>query len=534
MPEPALKQPKIFPLSTDPLPDSPESRRPPRFDVEFDRLDERAAEFFLMSRPPLAGLEMLQQIASRTSDPEKRARHYMQAGQLRERLGQIEAAVDCYDDAASLTPKDAAVSYWVQNNLGYCLNRMHRHAEAEAACRRALAIDPAPFNAHKNLGVALEGLGRFGEAAESYLEAVRIGRDDAVSARRLRMLLVSHPEIGRDRPSVAAEVEALLARGRRDWPGSKPIPDEGLESRIRVLLASIEVEDPLVLANGQVFGLRWNLGAGPEYATLGEALERRQLEVTEVSDAGSVPRIRVANHDAIRILLMAGEQLVGAKQNRVLNATILMDEWSELDLPVSCVEAGRWSYRGRGFASKGSSSHYALRAMMAKKAHLFYRSRGTPESDQGEVWQEVDRKLAQHATQSPSHALDALYEKLGERLDESAAKVEPRADWCGAAFCFGGRIVGVDLFDRPETLRKQWPKLARGYALDVMDEKDEGAVSKDRLETWIRGAASSLIDFFPSPGLGVDCRLESNEHVGALLVVDGRPLHVEMFYEEEM
>ena len=40
-----------------------------------------------------------------------------------------------------------------------------------------------------------------------------------------------------------------------------------------------------------------------------------------------------------------GEQLAGGKQNRVLNASILVPAKSELPIPVTCVERGRWALR---------------------------------------------------------------------------------------------------------------------------------------------------------------------------------------------
>jgi hypothetical protein len=40
-----------------------------------------------------------------------------------------------------------------------------------------------------------------------------------------------------------------------------------------------------------------------------------------------------------------GEQLVGAKQNRILNMTVLVAAETEVTIPVSCVERGRWGYR---------------------------------------------------------------------------------------------------------------------------------------------------------------------------------------------
>lgn len=47
--------------------------------------------------------------------------------------------------------------------------------------------------------------------------------------------------------------------------------------------------------------------------------------------------------------LLDGEELVGAKQNRILNLSILVPGQTSLEIPVSCVEQSRWSrlYRSR-------------------------------------------------------------------------------------------------------------------------------------------------------------------------------------------
>ena len=61
-----------------------------------------------------------------------------------------------------------------------------------------------------------------------------------------------------------------------------------------------------------------------DYLVLDEALERGWVEITESSDAGQVPELKVVNRGDMAVLLLDGEQLVGAKQNRVLNLTILV------------------------------------------------------------------------------------------------------------------------------------------------------------------------------------------------------------------
>src|SRR5262249_49331991 len=147
-----------------------------------------------------------------------------------------------------------------------------------------------------------------------------------------------------------------------------------------------------------------------------------------------------ANKADTMIFLMAGEQLIGAKQNRVLNASLMIGSHTVLPIPVSCVEAGRWAYRSRHFGSHGTSSHYTLRHKMSKQVTKGYRARRTPSSDQGEVWSEVSRKLSAMGSHSATAALDQAYEDTRIRLDDMLGQVRVPEGCCGAVFAFGGRI----------------------------------------------------------------------------------------------
>ena len=46
--------------------------------------------------------------------------------------------------------------------------------------------------------------------------------------------------------------------------------------------------------------------------------------VEEVSEGGSVPDLLVDNKGAARVLFLEGEELIGAKQNRMTNRSILL------------------------------------------------------------------------------------------------------------------------------------------------------------------------------------------------------------------
>jgi len=215
----------------------------------------------------------------------------------------------------------------------------------------------------------------------------------------------------------------------------------------------------------------------------------------------------------------------------VLNASILVPAHSELPIPVSCVERGRWAYRSPQFGSSGSSSHSKLRRMMHGHATESYRSSGKPSSKQGEVWSEVDRKLGETCSMSPTSQLEQAYEDTRSTMDDIVNGLRPPEGTCGVVFAYGGKIVGFDLFDRPETLTKLWTKLVRAYAVDAYYERQAEVtpVPRSVVAEWMSGAPTAKEEVFKSPGLGDDVRLESPTLVGACLIAEGTPVHVEVF-----
>src|ERR671937_2837604 len=85
-----------------------------------------------------------------------------------------------------------------------------------------------------------------------------------------------------------------------------------------------------------------------DYVTLEEALPLG-FRVTEVDASGAVPELLAVNPLDKPVLLYDGEELLGAKQNRILNVTVLVAPKRETRIPVSCVEQGRWHARSASF-----------------------------------------------------------------------------------------------------------------------------------------------------------------------------------------
>jgi hypothetical protein len=118
-------------------------------------------------------------------------------------------------------------------------------------------------------------------------------------------------------------------------------------------LSQLRYGPALAFANLAMIPLLRSDASRPAYVTLDEAMRTGRFRVTEVSETGHVPELRVHNDLDVPVLLLDGEELVGAKQNRVVNLTLLVPAHTVLTIPVSCVEAGRWHHVAPEFASSG-------------------------------------------------------------------------------------------------------------------------------------------------------------------------------------
>ena len=141
------------------------------------------------------------------------------------------------------------------------------------------------------------------------------------------------------------------------------------------------------------------------YVSLAEALRRgaesnNSFVITEVSEAGSVNHLLLVNYLDVNVLILDGEQLKGAKQNRTVNITILVGAGKKIEIPVSCVERGRWHREAKHDFSKFDDTDMPSDLRSSKLKGVFsklsHKSSGQEkpryESDQMEVWDKIYAK----------------------------------------------------------------------------------------------------------------------------------------------
>ncbi len=293
-------------------------------------------------------------------------------------------------------------------------------------------------------------------------------------------------------------------------------------------LSNITVGEPITFKNLTVFPLAGPALADVDYVTLDEAIASGSASITEISEAGDVPFIRFTNEGAKPVLILDGEELVGAKQNRIVNLTILAPTKEVLDIPVSCVEAGRWGYQSREFASAKRSVYASLRARNAEKVTMNLSRSGSPSADQSEIWADIAEKSLRMKAESPTAAMAQMYESHQAPLDSFAENLRAATDQCGAVFAIQDRIVGFDVFDKCTTLGKLYPKLISSYALDALEADDAPFTVpsvRDAKALIAEVSEGAEMMAFPAVGEGTDVRITGSNVFGAALVAGAHPVH---------
>jgi hypothetical protein len=304
-----------------------------------------------------------------------------------------------------------------------------------------------------------------------------------------------------------------------------------MDTIIKNILLDLKLEEPQRHKNMSVFPLLTSLDGGPDYTTLKDALEKALLSVTEVTSGGSVPELKVINTGGISVLLLDGEELAGAKQNRVLNTTILIKEKSETVIPVSCTEQRRWSYVSKAFHDSDTVMSPKLRMEKAKTVATSLSSTGQYKSDQGTVWRKIDEQATKAGTVSETGAMkDTFVQKMAD-LDEYLKSFRTVPSQKGLLVFIGGEPVGFDFVSKDFVFGLLYPKLIKSYAMEaVLEEKTSEAKPDQQVaEAFLREAAACEEKKYESVGRGYDYRYESKTMVGSALAVDDKVVHMAFF-----
>ncbi|MDI6844974.1 MAG: hypothetical protein QME28_02430 [Candidatus Saccharicenans sp.] len=319
------------------------------------------------------------------------------------------------------------------------------------------------------------------------------------------------------------------------------------ERIIDLYLLGMEICEPQTHEEMALFPLKSQLPEGPDYITFSEALEQGVLEVTEVGPEGFVPELKAINRGKKAVLLLDGEELKGAKQNRVLNTTILVPGKSTITIPVSCVEAHRWHGQTlRMHASENVMASMIRRKKMEHVHNNLERIRSF-EADQGDIWSMIDHLACSLETKSTTSAMSDIFNQKENEMESYLKSFNLIPGQKGLLVFLSGNPLGLDFISRESAFARLYRKLLRSYVLEALALKAEKtgrkdssgsskkestpqfAPDKEQARAFLEEATRCQEKRFRSIGLGTDCRYRSETIIGAALEVDGSIPHLAFF-----
>jgi hypothetical protein len=215
-------------------------------------------------------------------------------------------------------------------------------------------------------------------------------------------------------------------------------------------------------------------GASPRDPRVSVA--RQQRNIAQRGDGATVNELALVNKSGKKLLLLAGEVVVGGKQDRIVQEDRVVPPVSTpVALDVFCVEQGRWqperASAGAGpvarpvqaadnFSGLGAISHPKLRAAAQDR------------KEQGAVWNEVRANNARLGTTNSTETYREVYasRKVSAQIDEyvSALRREVlQPGVVGVVVARNGEPVWAEVFASHTLFAAYWPKLLKSFAVDA-------------------------------------------------------------------
>ena len=310
-----------------------------------------------------------------------------------------------------------------------------------------------------------------------------------------------------------------------------PIPENSL---IQERVDKVFLGEPAIHGQMAMYPLLDKEDSAANYLTLDESICKGYAHITEIDQSGNVPELKFKNISDKRIFLMEGEELLGAKQNRTLNLSILAPAEKEIIIPVTCVESGRWSYDSERFNSSDRVHFSKGRREKMESVSCSMCIDNSARADQGAVWEEISSKALRMKTFSSTNSMGDIFEKHKYRLSDYVKAFNAIENQAGMLVMVGDDITGLDLFSNKHTLKKLMPKLVRSFALDAIELNTNKQYQPrvEHAEDLLGKATTAMASFHKGIGDGINLRLQNETVIGGALALDKQVIHLSAFRKE--
>jgi ARG/rhodanese/phosphatase superfamily protein len=300
--------------------------------------------------------------------------------------------------------------------------------------------------------------------------------------------------------------------------------------------ATLTLAAPDVVGALAVFPVMTDRRASLDFVSFAEG-RAHGVAVKELPGGASVNDLIVHNPLDVAVLVYEGEEVVGAQQNRTFDISALVPARSSLQVPVSCVEAGRWdgARHAESFAPAPQAAYPELRRLKNRQVRQSLAAGGEARAQQGEVWREVAEKASRHGVRSQTGAMHDLFESRRTMLDSVQRAVTFKCSQVGMLAAIAGRFVVLDQVSNPDAFAALHGPLVQGYALDALESTgtiDPPSPSPDDACEFLALLLGAATTPTPAVGLGNGLQFEFGDLAGTGLAVDSELVTLTAFAQD--
>jgi hypothetical protein len=288
--------------------------------------------------------------------------------------------------------------------------------------------------------------------------------------------------------------------------------------------AQLSVGEPAVYGNLAVYPV-YLPGGGEELGdvlTMAEAVESGDFQIAELEEGASVNTLEVRNDTGKHVVLLAGEMVRGAKQDRIISFDTVIPPGGKFNVDAFCVEAGRWTEVSEHFSYEKEMAPASVRAVAQGKA------------DQGRVWDEVSKVNAECKAVTETDALTASYDNPEfqadvKKYEQALAGLTKNEEVVGVIVVAEGAVKAGDVFANHDLFAAVWPGLLTSYAMDAALAGDLGEVPDvAAMETYLAQLEQAEREMTYEDETQNRSTLNNAEMAAYELEYKGKKLHVNM------
>ncbi|MDT8273515.1 MAG: DUF6569 family protein [Desulfomonilia bacterium] len=304
-----------------------------------------------------------------------------------------------------------------------------------------------------------------------------------------------------------------------------------MEHVMKDTLQKLQVGGVQHFKNVSIYPIFLGLAGAIRHLVLKEALEEHLVVIREVDEGGHVPELVVVNNADLPLLIVDGEELFGAKQNRVLNTTVLLKKKSTTIIPVSCTEQGRWHYDTNTFTDSGVIMSPRVRGVKNRSVRESLQRSGDYRSDQGAVWDGIQRQAVHASVHSPTSAMRDTHEARKADIMDYEPHFPCLDEQQGILVGIGGRVVGMDVVTRAPSYALLHAKLVKSYLMDAILHETDATKPLDEATArqFIDDISECEVNRYKSVGHGWDLRYEGRRLFGSALEYRKAMVHLAAF-----